>query len=187
MRWLRIIVLATATVLVLAMTAGSSVAQRVGVHDGAGDAARAIDVNHVVFKNAGRRMTSKAVFADLRKRAVRHVEWWLDTGSPGQAGFIARADRRGPEQPFRVSLMSVELYSDAPPQRVRCPALAMTWQAGGHWREFVRLRVPQGCLGQQAGRVRFRLVVSGNGHRETVPGTTGRSFDWTRWIARGAG
>ena len=170
-----------ALLVALTVPASSAQAGRSVVHDPRGDARASWDIVRIVVSNGQEKLSMKVVYrGQLKPRAYPKLGFLT-----GLALDLGNKDSRYSSD-FSVyntvgepGLHNGVLLQNKKARTVACPGLrAQTRIKAG----IVRVEVPQGCFGDQAGRVRV------TGYTYAVRGA-GRTHDdvngWGRWTRRG--
>jgi hypothetical protein len=148
-----------------------------------GDAPEAIDLNALNAVNGRRAVRVRAWVNAMERDELRDTYLVIDTGRTFGEGYLVVFGRSRRGADFRARFYRAP-FTDANPTELDCEHLSgrLGESGGAH---YVRLRLPQRCLGDDAGRVRLGVRTFGfDGQTDSIPDVD-MSGGLGPWVARG--
>jgi len=129
--------------------------------DEAGDAPAAVDISHVTVWNGSQHLITRIRFYDLRRNRVRGVGVTVDTGARNGEGYLVNVRWSRSKERFVRRLWWRPDLGDLVADRLPCRGIGVDWQAGPEYlREWVKISLPQRCLGEDAGAIHLLAGTS---------------------------
>lgn len=169
---LRSMVVVIAVVLTGLVTVPPAGAAKWSTSDRYRDAPASIDIKRFSIDNGKRRITSVVRFHSLNRRQILNFHIGIATKKNVSAGqYFIRSERARAGKPLEHSLR----YGLSATTKVKCKGLVVKWG-----RKKVSTKVPQKCLGRQAGKIRaYAFIYSLSDHWDMAP------EELTKWLKRG--